>query len=128
MRLDGVTLMVGRIGGEEFAAVLPCAIDEATIAAERVRIAFAGAGVQIDQVPLDTTVSIGVAGGATGTDLTALLATADTALYRAKRGGRNRVELATEEPLSLDEHRLHAAARTQPHQPSVVHQFEKLSA
>lgn len=123
-----ITDIVGRIGGEEFAAVLPCAIDEATIAAERVRIAFESAGVQIDQVPLDTTVSIGVAGGAGATDLAALLATADTALYRAKRGGRNRVELATEEPLSLDEHRRLAASQAKPHQPSVVHQFEKLTA
>lgn len=121
-----ITDIVGRIGGEEFAAVLPCAVDEATIAAERVRIAFANAGVQVDDTPLETSVSIGVAGGAAGTDLTALLAAADTALYRAKRGGRNRVELATEEPLSLEDHRI--ARQTQKHQPQIVHQFEKLTA
>lgn len=121
-----ITDIVGRIGGEEFAAVLPCPVDEATIAAERVRLAFANAGVQVDDVSLETTVSIGVAGGPVGTDLAALLAAADTALYRAKRGGRNRVELATEEPLSLDEHRV--AKQVQKHQPQIVHQFEKLSA
>ena len=104
-----ITDIVGRIGGEEFAAMLPCPVDEAVIAAERVRTVFASAGVQVDETPLATSVSIGVAGGPSGTDLNALLAAADTALYRAKRGGRNRVEVATEEPLSLDQQRLRAA-------------------
>jgi diguanylate cyclase (GGDEF)-like protein len=122
-----ITDIVGRIGGEEFAAMLPCGIDEAMVAAERVRTTFANAGVQVDEVPLVTSVSIGIAGGPQGTDLNALLAAADTALYRAKRGGRNRVEVAVEEPLSLDQQRL-AAAQMGMRQPTVVHQFEKLSA
>lgn len=100
-----MTDLCGRIGGEEFAALLPCAIDEALIAAERVREAFASADLAIDQAAIDTTVSIGVAGGPAGTELDVLLAAADTALYKAKRGGRNRVESATEEPLSLEQGR-----------------------
>ncbi len=123
-----ITDIVGRIGGEEFAAMLPCPIDEAVIAAERVRTVFASAGVQVDETPLATSVSIGVAGGPAGTDLNALLAAADTALYRAKRGGRNRVEVATEEPLALEQQRLRAAQQTAPKQPTVVHQLEKISA
>jgi diguanylate cyclase (GGDEF)-like protein len=123
-----ITDIVGRIGGEEFAAMLPCAVDEAVIAADRVRTVFASAGVQVDETPLATSVSIGVAGGPAGTDLNALLAAADTALYRAKRGGRNRVEVATEEPVSLDQQRLRAAQQTAPKQPTVVHQFESLNA
>ncbi len=121
-----ITDIVGRIGGEEFAAMLPCPIDEAVIAAERVRTVFASAGVQVDETPLATSVSIGVAGGPAGTDLNALLAAADTALYRAKRGGRNRVEVATEEPLALEQQRLHAAQQAPAKQPIVVHQFEKV--
>lgn len=96
-----MTDLCGRIGGEEFAALLPCSMDEALVAAERVREAFATSGLVVDDTPLETTVSIGVAGGPAGTELEVLLAAADTALYQAKRGGRNRVASASEEPVSL---------------------------
>ena len=92
----------GRIGGEEFAALLPCSLEEGVLAAERVREAFAESGIVVEEGPVDTTVSIGVAGGPAGTELEVLLAAADTALYQAKRGGRNRVEAAEELPLSLE--------------------------
>jgi diguanylate cyclase (GGDEF)-like protein len=92
----------GRIGGEEFAALLPCPLEEGVVAAERVREAFAASDIVCEQGPVDTTVSIGVAGGPAGTELEVLLASADTALYQAKRGGRNRVEAAEEVPLSLE--------------------------
>ena len=62
-------------------------------------------GIVVDEGPVDTTVSIGVAGGPAGTELEVLLAAADTALYQAKRGGRNRVEAAEELPLSLEKWR-----------------------
>ncbi len=97
-----ITDLSGRIGGEEFAALLPCSMDEALIAAERVREAFAASGIAVDDAPVETTVSIGVAGGPALTELDVLLAAADTALYQAKRGGRNRVQAATEQPLSLE--------------------------
>jgi diguanylate cyclase (GGDEF)-like protein len=92
----------GRIGGEEFAALLPCPLEEGVVAAERVREVFEASGIISEQGPVDTTVSIGVAGGPAGTELEVLLAAADTALYQAKRGGRNRVEAAEELPLSLE--------------------------
>ncbi len=121
-----VTDIVGRIGGEEFAALLPCSTDDAIIAAERIRATFEHAGVRVDDVPLLTTVSIGVATGEQGIDLNAMLATADTALYRAKRGGRNRVEVATEteQPLSLDRARKAAVPEAAPRTPTIVHQFD----
>jgi diguanylate cyclase (GGDEF)-like protein len=92
----------GRIGGEEFAALLPCPLDEGVLVAERVREAFEASGIVCEEGPVDTTVSIGVAGGPAGTELEVLLAAADTALYQAKRSGRNRVEAAEELPLSLE--------------------------
>jgi diguanylate cyclase (GGDEF)-like protein len=109
----------GRIGGEEFAALLPCPLEEGVVAAERVREAFANSGIVVEDGPVDTTVSIGVAGGPAGTELEVLLAAADTALYQAKRSGRNRVEAAEELPLSLENWRrktagLSAPTRSQP--------------
>jgi diguanylate cyclase (GGDEF)-like protein len=99
----------GRIGGEEFAALLPCPLEEGVVAAERVREAFETSGIVCEEGAVDTTVSIGVAGGPAGTELEVLLAAADTALYQAKRGGRNRVEAAEELPLSLENWRRKSA-------------------
>lgn len=115
-----ITDLVGRIGGEEFAALLPCSAEEAVQVADRVREAFETCGVAIDDVPLETTVSIGVSGGPPGTELDVLLASADTALYRAKRGGRNRVDVATEEPLSLEQGRVRIAGQPAPQREPMV--------
>lgn len=90
--------IVGRVGGEEFCALLPCRIDEAVAAAERVRQAFESCGVSIDGEPLVTTVSVGIAGGCASIPLDVLIAAADAALYRAKQAGRNRIETAPEVP------------------------------
>jgi diguanylate cyclase (GGDEF)-like protein len=99
----------GRIGGEEFAALLPCSLEEGVIVADRMREVFENSNIVCDEGPVDTTVSIGVAGGPAGTELEVLLAAADTALYQAKRGGRNRVEAAEELPLSLENWRRKSA-------------------
>ena len=100
-----ITDLSGRIGGEEFVALLPCSIDEALVAADASAKSFETCGIVVDDAPVATTVSIGVAGGPARTELDVLLAAADTALYQAKRGGRNRVEVALEQPLSLDHSR-----------------------
>jgi diguanylate cyclase (GGDEF)-like protein len=117
-----ITDLSGRVGGEEFAALLPCSLEEGVIAAERVREAFEASGIVDESGPVDTTVSIGVAGGPAGTELEVLLAAADTALYQAKRGGRNRVEAAEELPLSLENWRRKTAgaAREPARQPGVA--------
>ncbi len=107
----------GRIGGEEFAALLPCSLEEGVVAAERVREAFESSGIVDDSGAVETTVSIGVAGGPAGTELEVLLAAADTALYQAKRGGRNRVEAAEELPLSLEQWRRKTAGLARELQP-----------
>lgn len=92
--LEG-TNIVARLGGEEFAAILPCADPlEAMGAAEAVRLAFAKDASFVDGLPVGATVSIGVAWEPfVAGDLSALFRRADAALYVAKRAGRNRVEL-----------------------------------
>ena len=107
----------GRVGGEEFAALLPCSLEEGVVVAERVREAFENSGIVVEDGPVDTTVSVGVAGGPAGTELEVLLAAADTALYQAKRAGRNRVEAAEELPLSLESWRRKTAGTGSQPQP-----------
>jgi diguanylate cyclase (GGDEF)-like protein len=106
----------GRIGGEEFAALLACPLEEGVIVAERVREAFEASNIVCEEGPVVTTVSIGVAGGPAGTDLEVLLAAADTALYQAKRSGRNRVEAAEELPLSVAKWRRNRTGAASPRQ------------
>ena len=86
-----------RYGGEEFVALLPNATAElALIAAERLRTAFTAELPETmkDTLPFPITVSIGVAERGKDEDIESLLHRADTALYQAKRRGRNRCELA----------------------------------
>jgi diguanylate cyclase (GGDEF)-like protein len=89
MRADDV---IGRIGGEEFVAALSGTLDDACIAAERVRVAFAQAAVAPEGPQIPATVSIGVACGLPDAPIDVLIGRADAALYRAKANGRNRVE------------------------------------
>jgi len=88
---------VGRLGGEEFAAVLyNVGRERALVIAERIRSAFADVTVMVDGKAVGATLSIGmVLSDDRRFDVPELLAQADQALYRAKERGRNRVELAT---------------------------------
>jgi diguanylate cyclase (GGDEF)-like protein len=82
---------LGRIGGEEFAVILPeTGIDEAVQVAERLRKAVAGAPAAGPAGDVGVTVSIGVATLVRPHDLGTLMANADAALSAAKKGGRNR--------------------------------------
>ncbi len=92
----------GRLGGEEFAILLPGAgLDEGLAFAERCREAIAATAVAAidDDGKARVTASFGVASTtAVGYRLRDLLAHADEALYRAKRAGRNRVSAAVAKP------------------------------
>ncbi|MGH9383700.1 MAG: GGDEF domain-containing protein [Vicinamibacterales bacterium] len=85
---------IGRYGGEEFLLLLPgCDRQQAVPVAERVRCAVCTEPVSIGPVKWPVTISLGVASySETLSDAAALIAAADAALYRAKAGGRNRVE------------------------------------
>ena len=85
--------MVGRLGGEEFAILLPqTRVDDAMQAAERVRSSLAATRVASDEGPLAITVSIGVADwSGTKDTVESMLTRADEALYASKSAGRDRV-------------------------------------
>lgn len=84
--------VVARYGGEEFVVLCPGAdLAEAGNVAESFRAEIE----RYDGPPIGFTASFGVAAfPASASDPVALLRTADAALYKAKRGGRNRVEYA----------------------------------
>ncbi|QDG49632.1 diguanylate cyclase [Persicimonas caeni] len=88
---------IGRYGGEEFVVIMPeTSLDEASqCVAERLRTAVADASIVTDRGEVSVTISLGVAElTPADEDVDSLLNRADEALYRAKEGGRNRVEVA----------------------------------
>ena len=87
--------LIGRVGGEEFAAILPGASTaSAFIAAERIRAGFGEACREMSTSLVNATVSAGISQVAEGSTLDTMLRAADHALYEAKRHGRNRVEVS----------------------------------
>ena len=88
---------MGRLGGEEFAVLLPeTALSDALLVAERLREAVAELEIEHEGARIRFTASIGAAEFLCGGDTVArALARGDEALYRAKEGGRNRVVVAS---------------------------------
>lgn len=88
-----------RYGGEEFLVVLPhTPIEVASRRAELWRTSFEALPLEYEGREFHATISLGVAAYAFhGKSSHAVLAAADKALYAAKRGGRNRVEVAAQE-------------------------------
>ncbi|MDP9191157.1 MAG: diguanylate cyclase [Acidobacteriota bacterium] len=86
----------GRIGGEEFLAILPATgLPIAQTIAERLRSAVEELSFADLDSSLRVTISIGLTESATSDDaLTKIVRRADDLLYRAKASGRNRVEMA----------------------------------
>jgi diguanylate cyclase (GGDEF)-like protein len=91
---------VGRYGGEEFLIVAPGSNLSGTYElAERLRTAVGGKPIDTPSGPISVTLSLGIAAGGTdeGAEANTLIGDADEALYRAKNGGRNRVEPAVQD-------------------------------
>ncbi|MEO5688785.1 MAG: GGDEF domain-containing protein [Burkholderiaceae bacterium] len=94
LRSDSV---VTRYGGEEFAVLLPVlGLDEARAVAERLRKAFEAEVVEFEGARIGVTISVGLALMTPDELLEDALKRADEALYRAKNGGRNRIDVALE--------------------------------
>mgnify|MGYP002815450441 CR=1 FL=1 len=89
--------MLGRIGGEEFLALLcPCTPEQATALAERCRIAVCSEPITVPTVDGDKDIDVSMSFGVAGFDgepdsLDDLILRADALLYQSKAGGRNRV-------------------------------------
>jgi diguanylate cyclase (GGDEF)-like protein len=85
--------LVGRLGGDEFAALLPeTSVAMALVSAERLRVAVQGERLSSEGHEVPLSISIGVAAlDDSSRTLDVILRKADTALYEAKKRGRNRV-------------------------------------
>jgi len=114
---------MGRYGGEEFLIVLPGCDNAGTeAAAQRMRQVVQENEIATPAGVIPITVSLGaVVGEGTTIDAEALIRTADLALYRAKRAGRNRVEMANSSSpgpsLSFGDAQLEIAASSLSHRP-----------
>ena len=88
--------VLGRYGGEEFMVLLPgCELRAGAVVAERLRKCFSDASFEVDSHKLAVTASFGiVCSSQPHSSLEMLVDAADSALYRAKANGRNRIELA----------------------------------
>jgi diguanylate cyclase (GGDEF)-like protein/PAS domain S-box-containing protein len=90
---------LGRFGGEEFLLITPgIKGSDVPLVYDRLRAAVANRPIPTQAGELSITFSLGVASVQENETMEELLATADSALYRAKNGGRNRVCLAAGRP------------------------------
>ena len=89
------TDFLGRVGGEEFALLLPDTPSKSAYhLAERVRERITKYPYMAGEMLIEVTASLGVAELGSDQDMKALLNRADEALYEAKQSGRNRVKMA----------------------------------
>jgi len=95
--------LFGRLGGEEFGILLVgCSHGQGMAIADRIRHAVEATKVECEGTVIAISTSVGLAcTGACGHDLRRLCREADAALYRAKRGGRNRVEAGAEDSIPI---------------------------
>jgi two-component system, cell cycle response regulator len=82
----------GRLGGEEFALILPgCGMADATARAEQLRADVQDLRIRAGDATVTLSCSFGVSSWTDSDSVEALIKRADVALYAAKSGGRNRV-------------------------------------
>lgn len=107
----GTRGVAGRLGGEEFAVLLPLADPAAArLLAEAVRSVFSAEAINGLPPEVRVTASFGVAARSGDESLSDLMRRADEALYHAKKGGRDSVRVSYQRaPESLPETRLRTA-------------------
>lgn len=106
--------VVARIGGEEFAIVLPGAgVEESMEVASRLRAELASAPLAVDELVIKMTASFGVATlSQADTCLSDMIVRADNALYQSKQKGRNRVDLEASAITLMPDGTLMASSRS----------------
>lgn len=93
-----------RVGGEEFALILPAAnVDNAALVAEKLRGGVAASQFRFKDRPVSVTISCGVAGFQQGDSIEEVFERADRALYSAKNQGRNRCCVERAPPVESNE-------------------------
>jgi diguanylate cyclase (GGDEF)-like protein len=94
--------IIGRIGGEEFAVMLPeTDVAQALIVAERIRQWVESHPITLNNTKVPLTISIGIASaGVSMSGIDALMRASDAALYKAKSQGRNQIAHFTAELLA----------------------------
>jgi two-component system, cell cycle response regulator len=95
---------IGRYGGEEFLIILPdCCSEYAAAFAERLRLYVSSDSIDTTEGMIPVTISFGVAASSKERmkDADSFVKAADEALYRAKKNGRNRVEVAPDDGITL---------------------------
>lgn len=91
--------IISRYGGEEFVVILPfCNEEDARQIMERIRYTTEVHPIEVDDLKINITLSVGIATSPTS-DAKKLLEEADTALYEAKENGRNQVKSAKKDEL-----------------------------
>jgi len=98
--------IIARLGGEEFAIMLPETTEAATVQfAERLRHLIVDCALTANGEAIPVTISVGIAGASIRTSgIEALMRDADQALYEAKRSGRNRIVVARHNDPAGDVH------------------------
>lgn len=95
---------VGRFGGEEFVIIMTNTdLELAEIIAQRIRQGVMDTPLHLKELTIHVTISLGVAMLKEGERKEALLERADTAMYEAKRGGRNRVVITRDSGTGADD-------------------------
>lgn len=93
--------LIARIGGEEFVFFIAGSVAEAANFAERIRLAIEKEPITADGTPLKMTVSFGIAQYIAGENLWDAIKKADTALYLAKRAGKNTIRVEDNTPRDM---------------------------
>ncbi|HZP79280.1 MAG TPA: diguanylate cyclase [Pseudolabrys sp.] len=90
-KLNGHDALAGRLGGEEFCMLINGNMTDAIMVAEKLRNKIAGTPERVGDKTVTVTCSFGVTEWQPGDSIDRLIRRADSALYKAKHGGRNRV-------------------------------------